>query len=159
MPELHVIAAGSLLEFAFGEIYIPVGRVQYMRIYPMSFYEYLNAIRGESLAAESLKHPGTVNERVQNLLLEELLRYFLIGGSSAEVDYLLTFNGKIYPIEAKSGAAGSLKSLHMLPQKYPNCPRGLDFYNGTYKNLPEQKLEYLPLYNAGGMSGERISDI
>ncbi|MCD4775436.1 MAG: AAA family ATPase, partial [Candidatus Aegiribacteria sp.] len=80
MPELHVIAAGSLLEFAFGEISVPVGRVQYMQVYPMSFYEYLNAIRGESLAAESLKHPGTVDERVQNMLLEELRRYFFIGG-------------------------------------------------------------------------------
>lgn len=28
MPELHVVAGGSLLEFAFGEISIPVGRVQ-----------------------------------------------------------------------------------------------------------------------------------
>ncbi|MCD4775952.1 MAG: DUF4143 domain-containing protein, partial [Candidatus Aegiribacteria sp.] len=80
-------------------------------------------------------------------------------GSSAEVDYLLTFNGKIYPIEVKSGAAGSLKSLHMLLRKYSNCPRGLVLYDGTYKTLPEQKLEYLPLYSAGGMSGERISDI
>ena len=51
-----------------------------MQVYPMSFYEYLNAIRGESLAAESLKHPGTVDERVQNMLLEELRRYFFIGG-------------------------------------------------------------------------------
>ena len=29
MPDLHVIAAGSLLEFALGEISVPVGRVQY----------------------------------------------------------------------------------------------------------------------------------
>ena len=28
MPELHIVAAGSLLEFAFDEISIPVGRVQ-----------------------------------------------------------------------------------------------------------------------------------
>ncbi|MCG2745622.1 MAG: AAA family ATPase, partial [Desulfobacteraceae bacterium] len=41
MPELHVIAAGSLLEFAFGEISIPVGRVQYLHMHPMTFYEYL----------------------------------------------------------------------------------------------------------------------
>ena len=41
LPELHVVAAGSLLEFAFGEISIPVGRIQYLDIYPMTFYEYL----------------------------------------------------------------------------------------------------------------------
>ena len=39
LPELHVIAAGSLLEFAFDEIPIPVGRVQYLYMYPMTFYE------------------------------------------------------------------------------------------------------------------------
>jgi len=79
-------------------------------------------------------------------------------GSSAEVDYLLTFNGNIFPIEVKSGAAGSLKSLHMLLQKYSNCPRGLVLYDGIYRNLPEQKLEFLPVYCAGGMSGKRFSD-
>lgn len=80
MPELHLIAAGSLLEFAFGEISIPVGRLQYMQVYPMSFFEYLNTIRGELLALESLKHPGSVDELVQNMLLEELRKYFFIGG-------------------------------------------------------------------------------
>ena len=44
MPELHVIAAGSLLEFAFGDISIPVGRVQYLNMHPMTFYEYLIAV-------------------------------------------------------------------------------------------------------------------
>ena len=48
MPELHVVAAGSLLEFAFGEISIPVGRVQYLYIHPMTFYEYLIALGKEA---------------------------------------------------------------------------------------------------------------
>lgn len=38
LPDLHVIAAGSLLEFAFSEISIPVGRVQYLYMHPMTFY-------------------------------------------------------------------------------------------------------------------------
>ena len=40
-PELHVIAAGSLLEFAMGELSFPVGRVQFLGMTPMSFPEYL----------------------------------------------------------------------------------------------------------------------
>ena len=39
MPDLHVVAAGSLLEFAFGEISIPVGRIQYLYMHPLTFYE------------------------------------------------------------------------------------------------------------------------
>lgn len=37
LPGLHVIAAGSLLEFAFREISFPVGRIQSVEINPMNF--------------------------------------------------------------------------------------------------------------------------
>ena len=39
MPELHVIAAGSLLDFAIEQIGIPVGRVEFLYMYPVSFIE------------------------------------------------------------------------------------------------------------------------
>src|SRR5207237_4611428 len=43
MPALHVIGAGSLLEFAINSeaISMPVGRVQYIYLKPLSFREYL----------------------------------------------------------------------------------------------------------------------
>ena len=45
MPSLHVIGAGSLLEFALSaeDLSMPVGRVQYLFMYPLSFAEFLNA--------------------------------------------------------------------------------------------------------------------
>ena len=60
MPELHVVAAGSLLEFSFGEISIPVGRIQYLQMYPMTFYEYLLAMGKEPMAEHALIWPTTV---------------------------------------------------------------------------------------------------
>ena len=41
MPDLHVIAAGSLLEFVFSEISFPVGRIQSLEVPPMNFSEFL----------------------------------------------------------------------------------------------------------------------
>ena len=41
IPGLHVIAAGSLLEFALEDISFPVGRVQMVNMYPMNFAEFL----------------------------------------------------------------------------------------------------------------------
>ena len=317
MPELHVIAAGSLLEFAFGEISIPVGRVQYLHMHPMTFYEYLLALGKEQKAEYVLKSPVNVTGEIQKMILNELRSYFFIGGmpecvktyrdsgsmveafrvqseilgsyrddfskykpsidttcldavflnvaksigeqlkytrlndghsgqmnrkafnllakakvihkvpacdpsglplgatanlkkfkatmldigllqricqipaelelkqenllamyrgklaeqfvaqeilaknsselfywardargSSAEVDYLAVRQGYIYPVEVKSGAGGSLKSLHLMLEKYQNCPQGLVLYSGTYKELPEQKLTFMPLYCA-----------
>jgi hypothetical protein len=321
MPELHVIAAGSLLEFAFGEISIPVGRVQYLYMHPMTFYEYLLAMDKESMAEFMLKSPSEVDPEIQKKILNELKSYFFVGGmpeciktyrdsnsmieaftvqseildsfrddfskyspkiditcldavflnvakgigeqlkytrldaghsgqmnhkafdllvkakiihkipacdpsglplgatanqkkfkaimldigllqricqvpvelelrqenllamyrgilaeqfvaqellakdgsalyywardvrgSSAEVDYLAVRQGTIYPVEVKSGAGGSLKSLHLMLEKYINCPEGIVLYSGTYKELPEQKLTFMPLYCAATIS-------
>ena len=321
MPELHVIAAGSLLEFAFGEISIPVGRVQYLHMHPMTFYEYLLAMGKDKMAEYVLNSPVNVDEEIQKMILNELRSYFFIGGmpecvktyrdtgsmvetfsvqseildsyrddfskytpriditcldavflnvaksigdqlkytrlndghscqmnrkafdllvkarvihkipacdpsglplgatanlkkfkaimldigllqrlcqvpvelelkeenllamyrgklaeqfvaqemlsknssglfywardvrgSSAEVDYLAVRKGIIYPVEVKSGAGGSLKSLHLMLEKYQNCPQGLVLYSGTYKELSEQKLTFMPLYCAAGIS-------
>ncbi len=317
MPELHVIAAGSLLEFAFDKISFPVGRIQYLNIYPMTFYEYLLAIGNESMAKLVRKPQSEVAELNQQAILDELRKYFFIGGmpecvrvfcrsrslldtfavqtevlnsfrddfakykphvdtvcldtvfsnvatavgeqikytrlddghtgatnkkafdllckarifykisacspsglplgatakrkkfkacmldigllqrlcgvgvdasvmqqsllsiykgqlaeqfvaqemrawqdtdlfywardaksSSAEVDYLTVCNGNIYPIEVKSGAGGSLKSLHLFLQIYKDINKGIVLYDGVYRELPEQKLTFLPLYSA-----------
>jgi len=65
MPEIHVIAAGSLLEFAFGEISIPVGRVQYLHMHPMTFYEYLLAMGKEPMAEYAIRSPADIADEIQ----------------------------------------------------------------------------------------------
>lgn len=67
-------------------------------------------------------------------------------GSSAEVDYLIAKEGKIYPIEVKSGAAGRLRSMHLLLEKYPNCPEGIVISEAPLANLPDKRLRFVPLY-------------
>ncbi len=80
IPELDVIAAGSLLEFAMKDISFPVGRVQILNMFPMSFPEFLLAT-GKTMAAETaLSPPARQPEAIHNMLLDELRRYFFIGG-------------------------------------------------------------------------------
>ncbi len=316
MPELHVVAAGSLLEFAFGEISIPVGRVQYLQMHPMTFYEYLLAIGKDLMAEYAISDPANTAEPIQKEILGELKSYFFIGGmpecvktwrdsgsmlqtfqvqseildsyrddfskylprmdttcldaiflnvaksvgeqlkytrlnaghssqmnhkafdllnkamvihkipacnpsglplgatsnpkkfkasfldigllqricqvpielelqhdnllalyqgrlaeqfvaqellawhgadlfywarnargSTAEVDYLAVRKGEIYPVEVKSGSGGSLRSLHLMLKQYTNIAKGVVLYSSFYKDLPEQKLLFLPLYS------------
>lgn len=324
MPDLHVIAAGSLLEFAFGEISIPVGRVQYLHMHPMTFYEYLLAMSKEQMAEYTLNQPDDVAGSIQEIILKELRTYFFVGGmpecvktyrdsgsmvetfqvqseildsyrddfskytphinticldavflsvaksigeqlkytrlndgyssqmnrkafdllakakvihkipacdpsglpldatanpkkfkaslldiglmqrlcqvpvelelqqenllamyrgklseqfvaqellawhssdlfywaretrgSSAEVDFLVVRQGEIYPVEVKSGASGSLRSLHLMLEKYQNCPQGVVLYSGTSKKVSDQKLHFLPLYCASTIGDQR----
>lgn len=85
MPELHVIAAGSLLEFAMKDFSFPVGRIQTINLYPLCFIEYLMAT-GYNEAAESLLgSPHAVTDAVHNFLNKELLKYFFIGGMPESV--------------------------------------------------------------------------
>jgi predicted AAA+ superfamily ATPase len=324
MPELHVIAAGSLLEFALGEIPVPVGRVQYLRLHPMTFREYLLGIGNEVAAEMVARHPSEVDESIQRRLLKELKTYFFVGGmpesvrayhdtrsliesfkvqteiigsyredfakytprvdracldsvllsvarqvgeqvkytrlddghtgptnrralellcmakvihkivscnpsglplgagandkrfkvalldigllqnlcqmpvdlelreddllamyrgklaeqfvaqelianhasdlfywaretrgSSAEVDYLAVREGRIVPVEVKSGTGGSLRSMRLMLDSYPNCPEGVVLYSGPYAHRPEQRLIFMPLYYAGSVGDPR----
>ena len=80
MPELHVIAAGSLLEFAMGEASFPVGRVQFLEMHPLCFAEYLLAHGHEEAAKVVLAGPRPVGEAVHVFLLGELRKYLFVGG-------------------------------------------------------------------------------
>lgn len=80
IPDLHLIAAGSLLEFVLSEISFPVGRVQFLNIYPLCFIEYLMAIGRENLAELLQEKPKVLSETVHDVLRQELTRYFIIGG-------------------------------------------------------------------------------
>ncbi|MEA3496489.1 MAG: AAA family ATPase [Bacteroidota bacterium] len=320
LPTLHLISTGSLLEFAIKKIPFPVGRVQIMTMYPMTFLEYLLAINKKKMVDILLGNTLKLSETIHQLILEELRLYLFIGGmpecvktykethklkniseiqaglietfkadfskytphvdhrciknvlnnvsksvgnqikytkltdsfsmptnkkafdllnmarivykissvspagiplgasaserkfkaimldiglmqhlcginiseeihktdllniyngalveqfvgqellaltenevyywsrdaksSSAEVDYVIEKNGKILPIEVKSGVAGKLKSLHLLLERYKNISTGLVLSSRPYFELPEQKLIFSPIYGLNNL--------
>lgn len=81
LPELHVIVAGSLLDFVLENIGVAVGRVSFLYLYPVSFLEFLN-MTYSSLAEEILQHEIDVPlaEPIHNKLLQCLAIYFAVGG-------------------------------------------------------------------------------
>jgi len=87
LPELHVIAAGSLLEFALTQIpSFGVGRIRSMFIFPLAFDEFLSAL-GETLLLESKKE-ASLSRPMPYPLHQKLVTYlkrFLILGGMPEV--------------------------------------------------------------------------
>ena len=93
-PELHVIAAGSLLDFAIEKVGIPVGRVSFMYLYPLSFMEFLRAT-GRDVAAEAiLNHPfpEPVSEPIHQKWLGFVGEYLAIGGMPQAVNVWNSLN-------------------------------------------------------------------
>jgi len=68
------------------------------------------------------------------------------------VDYLIVRNNRVYPVEIKSGTSGKLRSMHLLLQHYPKIEQGYVLSTAPYGELPEQKLTFVPLYYAYGLS-------
>lgn len=86
-PQYHIVVAGSLLGINIheGESF-PVGKVEFMTLRPMSFYEYLLAA-GEGLLVDSLKarHMDMVDV-LHDRLVDHLRHYLYIGGMPEAVD-------------------------------------------------------------------------
>jgi len=83
MPELHVAAAGSLLEFALEQIpSFGVGRINSLFMYPMTFSEYLTASGDERLERFILNSSSSnpVEPVIHEKILEKLKIFQLTGG-------------------------------------------------------------------------------
>ncbi len=84
LPMLHVIAAGSLLEFIFNspDFRMPVGRVSSLFMYPLSFSEYLEGVGqhklNQYLLGIDLNAPPEPVFREE--LTKHLRKYMIVGG-------------------------------------------------------------------------------
>lgn len=95
MPDLHVIAAGSLIDFAINQVGVPVGRVSMLYVYPLSFLEFL-AGSGHSLYITQILQNESYSEIIHDNLMELLAKYLVIGGMPEVVSaWTKTNNPKI----------------------------------------------------------------
>jgi predicted AAA+ superfamily ATPase len=90
LPDLPVIAAGSLLDFVLEDhtFSMPVGRINYFHLEPMSFEEFLDA-RGNPILVKRLEQMN-FTQSLPSVIHEELIKYFreyiIVGGMPAAVN-------------------------------------------------------------------------
>lgn len=81
MPSLHIVAAGSLLGVLdHKDDSFPVGKVSFLRVYPLSFSEFLCAIHREGLAQLIASKDYTAIDAFASLLTDLLRQYYFVGG-------------------------------------------------------------------------------
>lgn len=80
--EYHIVCAGSLLGIRLSHTSFPVGKVEFMNLYPMSFSEFLIADNCKNLVdyMKSINKIEKIPEIFFNMLEEKLRAYFIIGG-------------------------------------------------------------------------------
>lgn len=81
LRSLHVVAAGSLLGLALGEDEsFPVGKVNTIKMYPMTFTEFLLALNRPQLRDAILSADWPLLHTLHHLLIEMLRQYYFVGG-------------------------------------------------------------------------------
>lgn len=164
-PEYHIIAAGSLLGIAINrkDYSFPVGKVQMINMYPLSFKEFLIAIGRKNLIEEIEKHFKS-NEKMDNTIHElclELYRtYLVVGGMPEVVDTYLT-EGKV--ISAIDIQAEILESYERDMTKYADNSLSNKIIS-AFDSIPMQlakdnpKFQYKVISKGGtsGIFGEAI---
>ncbi|MBW2684103.1 MAG: AAA family ATPase, partial [Deltaproteobacteria bacterium] len=84
-PDIHILAAGSLLEFLLAEhdFSMPVGRIEYLHLGPMNFDEFLIGLEQARLArflADFSLDDGSVPDSIHNNLLYYVKLFWVVGG-------------------------------------------------------------------------------
>ena len=100
-PNLHVVAAGSLLEFALSELpSFGVGRVRSLFMYPFSFVEFLGALNEKPLVG--LLGQSNSDKPLNSIFHEKLKMYFkkfLIIGGMPQVVQTYVANGDLLEVQ------------------------------------------------------------
>jgi len=132
------------------------------------FFKVIFLDVGLCSAALGANHPGLAQQFVGQALrtlfppfVEPLLYYWQreVKGSEANVDYILSFDNKVIPLEVKAGSTGTFKSLHLFMgmKKYPlalkvnsDFPSAVDVnVKDSLGNSIQYKLLSLPFYLLG----------
>ncbi len=158
LPDLHVIGAGSLLEFTLNDenFRMPVGRVQFLYLYPLSFKEFLVA-SGDQLLKEKLEQmtlDEPVGEFVHEQLLERVREYMVLGGmpdvleeyfakgsfyacQEVQTDLLMTYRKDF----GKYAKASQHKYLEMLFEKAPGLVAQWFKYSKIDQDVQSRELK------------------
>ena len=87
-PELHVVAAGSLLEFALKDMQsFGVGRIRSMFMYPLSFDEFLHAMGKDAWieAKQQARCEEPLFDELHKAVVQEFRTFIMVGGMPASV--------------------------------------------------------------------------
>lgn len=136
-PQYHIIAAGSLLGVAVKKrkMAVPVGKVTVMRMYPITFKEFLRASDPPTFAfVDAIEEIGHLPEIIMNKLRTEYRRYQVSGGMPESVVALLENKG-IAEVEAVLQDILDLYELDF--SKYADT-KEIPRIHGIWHSLPAQ---------------------
>ncbi|MBW1615046.1 MAG: ATP-binding protein [Deltaproteobacteria bacterium] len=144
--DIHVIGAGSLLGVKLSEPgSFPVGKVNLLKLFPMTFPEFLNAIGkiGYRYMLENIKKPTPLPDAIHNDLIALLKKYYFAGGMPEAVKcFVETGNSK----KTRQIQEEIIKSYVMDFAKHapvPDIPKLTALWNSIPKHLARENKKFV----------------
>jgi predicted AAA+ superfamily ATPase len=138
MSSLHIVSAGSRLEFAMGEISFPVGRVQFAELYPLNFLEFQMALGNERAVEYLSGTPEKLSQSSHEFLLKQLKDYFFIGGMPEAVKTYIENKSVNRSIEVQGEICNSLKQDFAKYNPHVNKQCLTEVFTSLAKNVGRQ---------------------
>ncbi len=159
-PQYHILAAGSLLGVSLskGDSF-PVGKVDFLRMYPVTFREFLNADEPQIYEfIENLSELTPLPEVVLNRLTESYRRYQTSGGMPAAVVAMLDKRGvkEIEYIQTSILTAYALDFANHAPGK--DIPRISAIWNSIPSQLSKENRKFVYKLVKTGARGREYED-
>lgn len=136
-PEYHIVCAGSLLGIALQQqLSFPVGKVDFLTLYPMSFSEFLRACGSETLAdyVDNFKKGDTVPEPIGDKLTTFLRQYYITGGMPEVVSTWQKTNN----IEEVERVQQNIINSYELDFAKHAPPKDFPKLTAIWRSIPEQ---------------------
>ncbi|MCM1530989.1 MAG: ATP-binding protein [Bacteroides sp.] len=144
-PEYHIVAAGSLLGVSLskGDSF-PVGKVDFLRMYPVSFREFLRADAPKIFRyIETIQEMAPLPEIVMGRALEAYRRYQVCGGMPAAVAAMLEKKG-IQEVESVQNAVLTAYSLDFAKHAQGvDIPRITAIWNSVPSQLSKENRKFV----------------
>jgi predicted AAA+ superfamily ATPase len=122
-----------LLEFAIEQMGLPVGRIQTLTVFPMSFSEFLMA-KGQALLLEAICGQAVLAETAQNNAIRFLSEYFVIGGLP---EIVANWASNEQPLEVKDKLSTIVTTYQQDFEKYAKKNQ-LKYLNLLLQHIPLQ---------------------
>ncbi|MCK5154151.1 MAG: ATP-binding protein, partial [Spirochaetales bacterium] len=95
IPTMAIGCAGSHMGIKLSMSSFPVGKVDFLTLYPFNYEEYLNAKRPDLIQFLNKSFElEKISEAIHNLLWEELKNYYMVGGMPEAVEIFIKKDGK-----------------------------------------------------------------
>ena len=89
-PQYHIVCAGSLLGIALHSgTSFPVGKVDFLKLYPLSYKEFLRALGDEQFVDLLEKHDYTMITNFKQTYIDALKQYYFVGGMPEAVRHFV----------------------------------------------------------------------